>query len=121
MTTAGSIDTWTRKLFAAIDGKDVEGFLSFLDPDCELRFGNAPAVGGRSAVGATVAGFFDSLSGLRHDLEEEWRSGDTLVVRGDVSYFRKDGSVLAVPFVNILTLRNGLATRYLIYADLSAL
>jgi len=115
------LDAWVAELFAAIDRKDVEGFLAFLDDDCEMRFGNAPAVGGRAAVGATVAGFFDGIAGLRHQIEGQWRMGDTVVVRGTVTYARRDGSSLAVPFANIFTLRDGRISSYLVYADISAL
>ena len=48
---------WAR-LFAAIDARDADAFAAFLAEDGEFRFGNAPAVRGRAAIRAAVAGFF---------------------------------------------------------------
>ncbi|UCB54900.1 MAG: nuclear transport factor 2 family protein [Thiotrichales bacterium] len=108
-------------LFAAIDGKDVKNFLTFLSSDCVFRFGNLPAVKGREEIRNFVTGFFDSIDSLSHEIEQSWDTPDGLVCHGRVSYTRKDGSVLTVPFANIFKLDNSGIAEYLVFADTSQL
>lgn len=68
-----------------------------------------------------MAGFFPVIGGIHHDLVEAWEFGDSAICRGEVSYTRRDGSVLSVPFANIVKRRDGRILEYLIYLDNSAL
>ncbi len=108
-------------LFKSIDAMDSATFAQHLSEDVEFRFGNAPAVNGRKAVMETVQGFFQSIGGLRHELIRVWHQGDTVICHGIVTYTRKDGSTLTVPFANIFRLSDRLVTQYLIFVDISAL
>jgi ketosteroid isomerase-like protein len=108
-------------LFEAIDAKNVQKFASFLTDDVSFRFGNAPAVVGRTEVAKAVAGFFASIQGLRHRLTEVWREPNTMICEGQVTYTRLDGRVLEVPFLNVLRTRGQLVADYRIYIDVSAL
>ena len=112
---------WWQTLFQAIDAKDVPGFMSFLTPDAEFRFASAPSVYGHDAVGALVRGFWDAIGGSRHRLIRSWEDAETAVCEGEVTYTRKDGSTLTVPFVNVFYLRDGKIARYLIHIDNSGL
>lgn len=113
---------WVRSLFAAIDSKDAGLFAAHLADDVELQFGNIPVLKGRDPVREFVEKFFASIRSLRHDVLEHWAvGGDTIVCRGTVTYTRHDGSVLSVPFANIMTVAGGRATAYRVYADVSAL
>lgn len=112
---------WLEPLFRAIDARDDAAFAGFLAEHCRFRFGNAPDVVGREAIQALVAGFFASLGGLAHQLEEVIGEGDRLVCHGQVSYTRRDGSALRVPFANVFRLEGGLIQDYLIFIDNSAL
>ncbi len=108
-------------LFRAIDGKDADAFAALLAPDGEFRFGNLPPVCGRNAVREFVAGFFASIAALTHVVEASWQVGDDLICHGRVTYTRHDGSTLAVPFANMLRTSPAGYSRYLIFADTSAL
>jgi len=112
---------WWLALFAAIDAKDVPRFLAFLTQDAEFRFASAPSVYGHEAVGALVRGFWDAIGGSRHRLIRSWEDAETAVCEGEVTYVRKDGSTLTVPFVNVFYLRDGRIARYLIHIDNSGL
>jgi len=109
------------ELFSAIDGKDVKRFISYLSPDCVFRFGNLPAVVGVEAIKGFVAEFFDSVDSLSHEIEDSWTTADGLICHGHVSYTRKDGSILTVPFANIFKLDSSGIDEYLIFADTSQL
>ena len=111
----------TSELFKAIDSKDVQGFIAMLAPDCTFKFGNLPAVNGAAAIEQFVAGFFESIDSLSHEIQDSWNVADGLICHGLVSYTRKDGSVLTVPFANILKSGATGIDEYLIYADTSQL
>jgi ketosteroid isomerase-like protein len=108
-------------LFTAIDARDAQAFANFLSPNVTFIFANAPALHGREQAQAAVAGFFASLAGLRHELAEHWQCGESLIMRGQVTYTRHDGSQLCLPFANIFKLRDNLINEYRIYGDFSAL
>ncbi len=108
---------WWTSLLAAVDGKDVPGFLEFLTDDAEFRFGNGPSVHGREAVRSLVAGFLGAIGGTRHELTRHWDGQGSAVAEGVVTYTRLDGSTLTLPFVNVFDLRDGKVSRYCIYID----
>jgi len=112
---------WWGRLFAAIDARDADRFVAFLTPDGEFRFGNAPAVQGREAIRATVAGFFSVIGGCRHRLLGAWNGAGTAVCEGEVTYMRQDGSTVTIPFVNVFELRGEQVASYRIYIDNSPL
>lgn len=106
-----------RKLFAAIDAMNADAFVSFLTPDGEFKFGNNPSVVGQGAIAQLVDGFWRSIGGSSHTLVHLWNDGDRVALQGEVSYTRKDGKVVTVPFVNVFHLRGDKIARYLIHID----
>jgi ketosteroid isomerase-like protein len=112
---------WLASLFAAIDRQDADAFSGFLAEDAVFRFGNLPAVEGRDAIRSFVAGFFGSIRAVSHAVLDDWQAGDAVICRGEVTYTRHDGSMLTVPFANILKLAGERVRDYMIYADTSAL
>jgi len=110
-----------EELLHAIDARDASRFVEFLAPDAVFRFGSAPIVTGRAAIGAAVGEFFRSIAGLDHRLLGRWVDGDSLACHGEVTYTRHDGSAVTLPFANVFRLRDGLIREYLIYADLAPL
>jgi len=108
-------------LFAAIDAMDADRFATFLAPGCIFRFGNLPPVEGRQAVRDFVAGFFGALGGIRHEVVERIEAPGRIATHGFVTYTRRDGSTLRVPFANAFELEGGLVASYLIFVDNSAL
>jgi ketosteroid isomerase-like protein len=112
---------WLEKLFETIDAKDAEGFSGFLTEDAVFRFGNGEPARGKKAVHDAVAGFFEGVKSLRHTVRESWSHPDAVVMHGDVTYTRHDGSQLSVPFANVLKLDGTLVREYLVFADVSKL
>jgi ketosteroid isomerase-like protein len=111
----------TKKLFAAIDKMDTEGFLGFLSDDVVFRFGNFPAVKGKEGVRDAVAQFFSSIDGLHHVIKKEHRKENSVIVEGEVTYTRKDKKKVTIPFSNIMEEQHGKFCTYLIYIDISPL
>ena len=105
------------RLFAAIDARDADAFASFITDDGEFRFANAPPLVGRAAIRDGVAAFFAAIGGCRHRLLRTWNGHGTAVCEGEVTYTRRDGSTLTVPFVNVFELGRGRIRSYRIYID----
>jgi ketosteroid isomerase-like protein len=107
---------WAR-LFTAIDARDAGAFADFIVEDGEFRFGNAPPVTGRAAIREAVAGFFAAIGGCRHRLLASWTGPESAVCEGQVTYTRRDGSTVTLPFVNVFELDGGWIRSYRIYID----
>lgn len=112
---------WLEALFRRIDEMDTEGFLSFLTPDARFRFGNAPVVRGRKAIGKAVQGFFATIKKSDHRLLDTWTERDAMICQGEVTYTRNDNSQVTVPFVNVFHMVDARIDQYLIYVDITPL
>lgn len=111
-----------EKLFDAIDTKDAARFAAFFTEHGVFRFGNLPEQKGRNAIMVFVSGFFESIDGLTHRVDESWEISNRLVCHGEVTYLRKDGRQLSVPFSNILRVSRGEGIiAYQVFVDISAL
>lgn len=113
---------WITELFERVDAMDAEGFAAFLAEDAVLLFGNAEPVAGRPAAQAALEAFYATLGGIHHDIEVWRESGDAVFFHGRVTYTRRDGSTLCVPFADIFRLNSaGLIQDYRIFLDISQL
>lgn len=112
---------WWQHLFAAIDSLDAKAFADHLTPDAQFRLGNAPTILGRDAIVAAASGFFASIAACRHRLIRSWSGSDGVGCEGEVTYTRRDGRDITVPFANIFELRGTLICAYRVYVDNSPL
>ena len=112
---------WIQDLFTVIDYRDAKDFCGFLTDDAEFVFANAPAVVGKENIEAAVAGFFDSINGIAHDIEHVASDDNQVVCKGLVTYTRHDKTTLTVPFANWFTMQGNLIHRYQIFVDTSEL
>ncbi len=104
-------------VFRSIDGKDADAFVSFLTDDAVFRYGSQAPVSGREAIHQYVTEFFGMLEGLRHRLIDTWESEGCVVCQGEVTYFKKDGNEVTVPFVNVFRLDGDRISEYLVHVD----
>ena len=104
-------------LFAAIDAKDADRFLSHLADDASFVYANAPAAVGREAIRAAVTGFFASVRALSHTLRHVWTMPGHAVVEGSVHYVRHDSREVTLPFAVVLDGPPGPIRGYRIYVD----
>lgn len=121
MQPAPSENHFLDHLFAAIDRQDVDGFVAYLTEDAIFRFGSAPEVRGRQAIGAAVAEFFQSIDSSRHSIAHVWRDQQSLVCEGDVCYRRHDGTEVTIPFADVFHFRGNFIATYRIYIDIGPL
>ncbi len=112
---------WLPDLFAAIDAKDVRGFLGFLTADASFRFGSAPAAEGIDAITAALDAFFGSIEGLSHRVDGVWAGPGTIACEGEVTYTRLDGRQVTVPFADVFDMDGDKIRAYKIYIDIAPL
>lgn len=112
---------WWDELLHAVDAGDADRFVTALTPDASFRFGNSDCVVGTEAIRTVVAGFFGAIASSRHELIQWWGVAPSVACEGTVTYTRRDGSLLQVPFVNAFDLIGRKIASYRIYADTSAL
>jgi ketosteroid isomerase-like protein len=112
---------WAESLFNTIDSMDTDKFCEFLTDDATFRFGNAETVEGKGRIREMIAGFFGSINGLSHTVSDMLEQDSSLVCRGEVTYTRKDGSELKVPYSNFYLLDGDKVADYQIYVDASQL
>jgi ketosteroid isomerase-like protein len=106
-------------IFADIDSFDPDKFVAHLTPDVRFRFGNADPVTGQAAVREAVAGFFATIDGLTHHIQNAWDAGDTTIVQIDVEYRRQDGKSVTVPNADVLIFDGDLVRDWQIYIDVA--
>lgn len=112
---------WVGRLFDAIDRMDADDMASFLTENARFRFGNAEPVTGKKQIRDVVAGFFSTIKGLKHRILKVWQFEDAVICQGEVTYTRKDGGLVTVPFMNLFRMEGSLIHEYLIYNDVSPL
>lgn len=110
-----------RAIFADIDSRDPDRFVTNLTEDVTFRFGNAEPITGRAAVKEAVAGFYTTIDGMTHHVLKVWDVGDTTIAKVDVEYVRKDGEHVTVPNTDIVEFDGDLAANWQIYIDLAPL
>jgi ketosteroid isomerase-like protein len=111
-----------QEVFQSVDNSDTRKFLSFLSEDAVFRFANLPEVKGKKDIGAFLDNFFSSIDHTTHSNLSEWQIGDTWFITGTVTYTRKDGTELSVPFANQFNLtKDDKIKDYLIFVDNSEL
>lgn len=108
-------------LFATIDSKDTDGFAAYLTENVVFIFGNFPPSNGLQSVKMTVSGFFESIRALKHNIENVWESGNSVIISGQVEYTRHSGTVLRAPFCDICRYDGAKIYDYRIYIDVSML
>ena len=110
-----------KSVFKSVDSKDAAAFAGFFAADGVFRFGNLPEVVGADNIELFVAGFFDSIAGLAHEVTENWEIPGGTVCRGLVTYERSDSSELTVPFAVVIKIKAEKIGEYQVYVDSSQL
>lgn len=119
-----STQHYVANLFDAVDGLDATAFAERFTEDGTFRFGNGPAVVGRQQIKESVAGFFSTIGGLKHEIvgvwSGAWEGGAVTSVETTVTYRRKDATVTdAIPVTSTLRMRGDLIADFRVFADIS--
>ncbi|MEW2165640.1 nuclear transport factor 2 family protein [Streptomyces sp. NPDC007084] len=115
---------WITDYFADVDAMRLDAYVARHAEDAEIVFANNPPASGRDAIGGAIGGFWATISGLRHEVHNQWQlnDGNTAVVEATAHYTTHGGSTVPTPCVSVLD-RNaeGQVTSLRVYIDLSQL
>jgi ketosteroid isomerase-like protein len=112
---------YASEVYEVVDSKDEQQLASFLSENCTFVYADSEPVIGRNNIAASSRNFMTLIAGIRHQLLDVWAIGDVIVSRLEVTYTRKDGSMLTVPAVTIWRVRNRQIEDYRIYIDVAPL
>ena len=108
---------WVNDVFDAIDSGNVDAVVEFMSEDVLFRHGNQDPLHGKEAVREALGGLFESIEGISHELSGVLVEGDSVVVYGEVTYTRQDGSTLTVPVADVWSMAGSKIKEYLIFVD----
>ena len=112
---------FVQKLYRVVDARDVNALGNMLAEGVLFKIGNMDDVVGKEAVLEANKGFFTSIAGMVHTIENVWSQGDDVICHGHVDYTRLDGTNTSATFSTILKLKDELIVDYRVFADVSAL
>lgn len=98
---------WAERFFAAIDTMDPDRPLPFFHPDAAFGFNGTIQASGIAGIRQFIAAFYGAITGLRHDLLDTWRAGDTVIVRGTVHYTVGEKGTCSTGFVGCFAMEAG--------------
>lgn len=108
---------WVLERFAAVDRKDIDGFINMLSEDHRFHFGARPPVVGRGDARNVVLHFWSLMGRLRHNIWRVREDGDMVYVEALIEYERLDGKVVLVPCCDVIKIRNGQLCEQRAYLD----
>jgi ketosteroid isomerase-like protein len=110
---------WVLERFAAVDRKDIDGFIDMLTDDHVFLFGGRLPVVGKEDARTQVLQFWSMIGRLRHNI---WRvnvCGDVIYVEANVDYERLDGRMVTVPCCDVIRIRGDKICEQRAYLDQS--
>jgi ketosteroid isomerase-like protein len=117
---ASASEWYIGEYLAAMDALDAARYADFLADDVSVQFNNAPAVQGKAAVAAMLAGYWQSFAAIEHEPLNIYGSDERFMLEALNHYVRHDGRMVTTRAV-ALTDRDahGKVTSVRIYADAS--
>lgn len=95
-------NAWVLDRFAAVDRKDIDGFIDMLSEDHRFIFGARPPVVGKADARTVVNHFWAMIGRLRHNIWRVREAGDIVTVEALIEYERLDGKVVLVPCCDVV-------------------
>ena len=115
----GTSSSLVKQLFSRGEAFDSEGFITFFTDDPVYQFGNFEPCLDKAAIKKSADNFFGNISGVYHDIKMMWEVGDVVFVEMDVTYWRKDGSIITLPCFDIFRLEGNKFAELRIFMDVN--
>ncbi|HTC89606.1 MAG TPA: ester cyclase [Bryobacteraceae bacterium] len=125
MTENDNVEYATKQI-AALNARDLDGYLSRIDESYVGQSETAPGpIQGREGVRQNLEGIFRAFPDLRIDVEQIIATGDSVVARirmtathkGSFAGIAPTNKSIALEACNVLEIRDGKAIRGRLYAD----
>ena len=92
---------WIERQYETVDGMDMDGFLSFIAEEAQLRFGNNEPASGHDQIRGAIGEFWDFIEDLRHEFTDIWEQDD-VVLEASIRYTKLDGEATYIPVTTII-------------------
>ena len=106
---------WAEKICKALDGCDVETLTGLLTEDAAVRVGSAQLLVGRDAARTWFEQFLPALGSTVHHITDVRIDGDAVFVEAEVNVRSNEGVKLMRPEAISARLRQGAASRLIVY------
>ena len=122
-TVSASDETvdWIERQYETVDGMDMDGFLSFIADEAQLRLGNNEPASGHDQIRAAIGEFWDSIEDLRHKFTGTWEQDDIVVLEASIRYAKLDGEAMYIPVMTSIERDGEIITASRIYGDMAPL
>jgi ketosteroid isomerase-like protein len=106
---------WAERMCAAMDKADVEAVAAMLTEDAMVRVGSGGLLVGRDAARAWLQQYLPSLGSTIHHITDVRVDGDAVFAEAEVNVRSHDGLKVMRPEAISARLRNGFASRLIVY------
>ena len=122
-TVSASDETvdWIERQYETVDGMDMDGFLSFMAEEAQLRFGNNEPASGHDQIRGAIGEFWESIEDLHHEFTGIWEQDDVVVLEASIRYTKLDGEAVYIPVTTIIERDGETVTASRIYGDMAPL
>lgn len=110
-----SARAWGESLCQALDRCDASAVAAMLSGDAMVRIGSADLLVGRDAARDWMSRYLEALGSTSHHVTDIRVDGDAVFVEAEVNVRTADGVKLMRPEAISARLRDGLASRLIIY------
>jgi hypothetical protein len=113
-STTPTAPEWVHEMYAQVDAKRVDDYITLFAPDAQLRFASGPTVTGAQAIAATLKRA-DEGHDMSHTLLNCWEADGTTVLEFEVDYRYQDGREVTFPAITVIERPAGLITSMRVY------
>lgn len=106
---------WAERICAAMDKTDIEGIVDMLTEDAIVRVGSGGLLVGRDAARTWLQQYLPSLGSTIHHLTDVRVDGDAVFAEAEVNVRSHDGLKVMRPEAISVRLRQGFASRLIVY------
>ena len=108
-----------KRLFSRGEAFDSEGFITFFTDKPLYQFGNFEVCLDKQSIKQSADNFFSQINAVYHDIKMMWEVGDAVFVEMDVTYWRKDNSVITLPCCDIFRVEGDKFSELRIFMDVN--
>ncbi|MEA5619038.1 nuclear transport factor 2 family protein [Cronbergia sp. UHCC 0137] len=116
---SGTNTDLVKRLFSRGEAFDSEGFVTFFTDTPVYQFGNFDVCVDKESIKKSADAFFSQIDAVYHEIKMIWEEGDAVFVEMDVTYWRKDGSVVSLPCFDIFRVEGDKFSELRIFMDVN--
>ena len=108
-----------KRLFSRGEAFDSAGFITFFTDNPVYQFGNFDVCLDKQSIKQSADNFFSQINAVYHEIKMMQEVGDVVFVEMDVTYWRKDGSMISLPCCDIFRVEGDKFSELRIFMDVN--